>query len=356
MTAVRSHTSGIIAPPSPLHKDGRKKVLEIRGLKTHFQLEEGLLEAVRGVDLTLFEEEMVALVGESGCGKSVSAMSVLGLMNETRAKIVAGEVWYFPAAGKPVDLSKIGRSEMSKIRGKEIAMIFQDPLTSLNPVLTVGEQISEAIRKHSGASWQKARKRTADLFEVVGLPDVSRKLDSYPHELSGGMRQRIMIAMALALNPRLLIADEPTTALDVTIQAQILELLFTLRKDFKTAILLITHDLGVVAQTCSHVNVMYAGRIVESCPTRAFFADPKHPYSKGLIESLPKLHEEKQTLVPIPGQPPDLIGLGAGCPFAPRCGQAMEVCSRKYPPRFSLGADRVECWLYESDAGKRNDA
>lgn len=348
MTLSQSETVKAGAPPSPIAEDGRKKVLEIRGLKTHFQLEEGLLEAVRGVDLTLYEEEMVALVGESGCGKSVSAMSVLGLMNETRAKIVAGEVWYFPESGKPIDLAKIGRNEMSRIRGKEIAMIFQDPLTSLNPVISVGEQIAEAIRKHSGASGHNARKRTAELLEVVGLPDVSRKLDSYPHELSGGMRQRIMIAMALALNPRLLIADEPTTALDVTIQAQILELLFNLRKDFKTAILLITHDLGVVAQTCSHVNVMYAGRIVESCPTRAFFADPKHPYSRGLIESLPKLHEEKQTLVPIPGQPPDLIGLPKGCPFAPRCKYVMAVCREKYPPRFVLGADQVECWLHEA--------
>ena len=341
--------------PNPIGEDGRKKTLEIRGLKTHFMLEEGLLEAVRGVNLTLYEEEMVALVGESGCGKSVTAMSVLGLMNETRAKIVAGEVWYFPADGAPIDLAKISMRGISRIRGKEIAMIFQDPLTSLNPVLSVGEQISEAIRKHSHASFQKARKRTSELLEVVGLPDVSRKLDSYPHELSGGMRQRVMIAMALALNPRLLIADEPTTALDVTIQAQILELLYRLRSEFKTSILLITHDLGVVAQTCSHVNVMYAGRIVESCPTAAFFAEPRHPYSKGLIESLPKLHEEKQSLVPIPGQPPDLIGLPAGCPFAPRCRFKMDVCSEKYPPRVRLGADDVECWLYD-EGEMRNSA
>ncbi|MCD6118269.1 ABC transporter ATP-binding protein [bacterium] len=330
--------------PSAIANDGRRKTLEIRGLETHFFLEEGLLEAVRGVDLTLYEEEMVALVGESGCGKSVTAMSVLGLMSESRARIVAGEVWYFDAEGNAVNLVRMNQTGLSRIRGKEIAMIFQDPLTSLNPVITVGEQIAEVVRRHTRASGAAARARSAELLETVGLPDPRSKLRSYPHELSGGMRQRVMIAIALALNPRLLIADEPTTALDVTIQAQILELLAKLQDDFKTSILLITHDLGVVAQTCSFVNVMYAGRIVESCPVETFFDNPLHPYSKGLLHSLPRIDRTQKELRPIPGQPPDLIGLEDGCPFAPRCPLVTDLCRKEYPPISGEESHRVSCF------------
>lgn len=331
---------------NPVAPDGRRKVLEISTLKTHFFLEEGVLEAVRGVDLTLYEEEMVALVGESGCGKSVTAMSVLGLMSETRARVVDGSVVYYDSAGSPHDLTRMSRNDLSRIRGKDIAMIFQDPLTSLNPVITIGEQIAEVITRHTSASRADALGRVIALLETVGIPDPKQRLQNYPFEFSGGMRQRVMIAMALALNPRLLIADEPTTALDVTIQAQILELLSRLRSEFRTSILLITHDLGVVAQTCSFVNVMYAGCIVESCPVNDFFASPKHPYSRGLLESLPRLDNRDKELKPIPGQPPDLIGLKPGCPFAPRCTKAMDKCLTLEPQLKYVDGHDVSCYLY----------
>ncbi len=340
-------SSSALSRFQPVASDGRRKVLEISSLKTHFFLEEGVLEAVRGVDLTLFEEEMVALVGESGSGKSVMAMSVLGLMSETRARVVDGSVVYFDAKSSPHDLTRMSHNELSRVRGKEIAMIFQDPLTSLNPVITIGEQIAEVVTRHTSSSHSDALKRACELLETVGIPDPKQRLQNYPFEFSGGMRQRVMIAMSLALNPRLLIADEPTTALDVTIQAQILELLSRLRSDFKTSILLITHDLGVVAQTCSFVNVMYAGRIVESCPVNDFFQSPKHPYSKGLIASLPRLDNRDKKLKPILGQPPDLIGLGNGCPFAPRCSSVMDECRNVEPKFKSVDCHDVSCYLYK---------
>ncbi|MEP0813964.1 MAG: ABC transporter ATP-binding protein [bacterium] len=353
-SALRNSTSiNQSAAPPAVDIDGRKKVLQIEGLTTHFFLEEGVLEAVRGVDLTLYEGEMIALVGESGCGKSVTALSILGLTKESRASVVAGCAWYFDADGAACNLASLGDSALSRIRGKEIAMIFQDPLTSLNPVLSIGEQITEVMRRHIRISGNEARNRAVELLSEVGIADPSGKLSSYPHEFSGGMRQRVMIAMALALNPRLLIADEPTTALDVTIQAQILELLSRLREKFKTSILLITHDLGVVAQTCSRVNVMYAGKIVESCSTEAFFSDPRHPYSRGLLASLPRLDEARRSLEPIKGQPPDLIGIADGCPFAPRCAKVMDVCRVKYPVRHEDGEHSTDCWLYDKPSNHR---
>ncbi len=302
-------------------------LIKVNDLCTHFFTEAGEVKAVDGVTFEIRKGETLGVVGESGSGKSVTAMSILKLIPSPPGKIVSGEVLF---NGK--DLAKASENEMMKIRGNEIAMIFQDPMTSLNPVLTIGDQIMEAIILHQKVSKSEAKKKAIEMLKKVGIPEAETRVNNYPHQFSGGMRQRAMIAMALSCNPKLLIADEPTTALDVTIQAQILDLMNKLKEDFGTAIMMITHDLGVVAELCQKVLVMYAGNTVEYADAKTLFANPKHPYTWGLLGSLPKLNEdEKQRLEPIEGQPPDLRHLPQGCNFAPRCKYKMPVCEQIKP-------------------------
>jgi len=321
-------------------------LLEVRDLRTHFPTRAGLVRAVDGVSFYLDRGELLGLVGESGCGKSMTALSVMRLIAKP-GRIVGGEILF---DGK--DLLKLSDSEMRQMRGDDIAMIFQDPMTSLNPVFTVGEQIAEALRLHRKLSSKQARQATIEAMREVAIPDPARRIVDYPHQLSGGMRQRIMIAMALACNPKLLIADEPTTALDVTIQAQILELLDDLRKQRDLAVLLITHDLGVVAEVADRVAVMYTGRIVEESPVDELFARPKHPYTEGLLRSVPKLtsaHVIKQErLQTIEGTVPRPTDLPAGCHFAPRCTHRMPRCTEEEIPLYDLeGGVSVRCVLYD---------
>jgi oligopeptide transport system ATP-binding protein len=304
------------------------KLLEVRNLRTYFYTEEGVVRAVDGVSWDLGEGETLGLVGESGCGKSVTAMSILRLIPNPPGRIVDGEIMF---DGR--DLLKIGDAEMRSIRGNRIAMVFQEPMTSLNPVLTIGQQIKEAITLHLGLRDEDATARAVELLEMVGIPEAAGRLNDYPHQFSGGMRQRVMIAMALSCNPRLLIADEPTTALDVTIQAQILEIMARLSSELGTAVLIITHNLGVVARYADRVNVMYAGKIVESGTAMDIFKRPRHPYTVGLLESVPRLDEtEHRRLATIEGQPPLLIQPIPGCPFEPRCDWAIEKCRNEPPP------------------------
>src|SRR5215218_10115775 len=329
-------------------------LLEVRNLKTHFPTRAGLVRAVDGVDFYLDRGELLGLVGESGCGKSITALSVMRLVAPP-GKIVSGEILF---DGK--DLLKLSESEMREMRGDDIAMIFQDPMTSLNPVFTVGEQIAEAVRLHRKMSRQQARQATIEAMREVAIPDPARRVDDYPHQLSGGMRQRVMIAMALACNPKLLIADEPTTALDVTIQAQILELLDELRKQRELAVLLITHDLGVVAEVADRVAVMYTGRIVAESPVEELFARPKHPYTEGLLRSVPKLTSEhvvkKERLETIEGVVPRPTDLPPGCHFAPRCSHRMPRCTQEDIPLYQLeGGVEVRCVLYDLAAAVAAD-
>ena len=311
-------------------------LLEIRGLVTEFRTERGTVRAVDGVSFEIPERGTLGVVGESGCGKSVTALSILRLV-AAPGRIAAGEAIY---AGK--DLLKLPLDELRAIRGNRIAMIFQEPMTSLNPVLTVGDQVAEAVRLHQRASKAAARELAIAMFERVGIPSPEARYEAYPHQLSGGMRQRVMIAMALACKPDLLIADEPTTALDVTIQAQILELLEELQRELGMSILLITHDLRIVSETCAEVIVMYAGRIVERAPTTALFATPRHPYTVGLLRSLPRggdrLHE-------IPGMVPSLHDLPVGCTFQGRCTAVRPRCRESEPPLVTLGASQVRCFF-----------
>src|SRR6476659_5946932 len=321
-------------------------LLEVNNLRTHFPTRAGLVRAVDGVSVHLDRGELLGLVGESGCGKSMTALSLMRLIAPP-GKIVAGEILF---DGK--DLLKLSDAEMRELRGDDIAMIFQDPMTSLNPVFTVGEQIAEALRLHRKLSRSEARKATIEAMREVAIPDPGRRVDDYPHQLSGGMRQRVMIAMALACNPKLLIADEPTTALDVTIQAQILELLDELRKQRELAVLLITHDLGVVAEVADRVAVMYTGRIVEESPVDELFARPKHPYTEGLLRSVPKLTSEhvarKERLETIEGTVPRPTDLPQGCHFAPRCSHRMPRCTEGEIPLYQLENDvQVRCVLYD---------
>ncbi|MEW6265614.1 MAG: ABC transporter ATP-binding protein [Thermodesulfobacteriota bacterium] len=310
-----------------------KAILEIQGLKTHFRTRRGLVPAVDGVDLTLYQGETLGLVGESGCGKSVTALSVLRLTPRPQGFIAAGRIIF---NGR--DLVKVAESEMKRIRGNNISMIFQEPMTSLNPVYPVGYQIAEVLKKHRRLGRREARLQAVDLLGQVGLPDPGHRVNDYPHQLSGGMRQRVMIAMALACHPQIMIADEPTTALDVTIQAQILDLMARLKRDIGMSILLITHDLGVVAETCRRVAVMYAGRVVEAAGVRELFAGPRHPYTLGLFQSLPQMAGRTGDLNPIPGLVPDLLSLPPGCAFQDRCFQAAEDC-RRPPPWLAAGPD-----------------
>jgi peptide/nickel transport system ATP-binding protein len=329
-------------------------LLEVRNLQTHFPTRAGLVRAVNGVSFHLGRGELLGLVGESGCGKSITALSIMRLIAPP-GKIVAGEIAF---DGK--NLLKLSEAEMRQIRGDDIAMIFQDPMTSLNPVFTVGEQIAEALRLHRKLSRKDARLAAIDAMREVAIPDPARRADDYPHQLSGGMRQRVMIAMALACNPKLLIADEPTTALDVTIQAQILELLDELRRSRELAVLLITHDLGVVAEVADRVAVMYTGKIVEESPVEELFARPRHPYTEGLLRSVPKLTAEhvakKERLETIEGVVPSPTDLPPGCHFAPRCPYRMPRCTEGEIPLYDLeGGVKVRCVLFDLAAAVTAD-
>ena len=320
-------------------------LLEVKGLTTQFYTQDGVVHAVNGIPYHLNEGETIAIVGESGSGKSVGVMSLLRLIPQPPGKIVAGEVWF---QGR--DLLQISDDEIRQVRGKHIAMIFQDPMTSLNPVLTIGYQLMEPLQLHLGMNKNEARKRAIELLEMVGIPGAATRLDAYPHQFSGGMRQRVMIAMGLACNPQVLIADEPTTALDVTIQAQIVELVKSLKEQIGMAIIWITHDLGVVAGLAERVLVMYAGKIVEEAEVHELYADPHHPYTIGLLRSVPRLDMGKsKRLIPIEGLPPDLIDYPVGCAFAPRCEYRTEKCEKEAPSIEQVSPTRrVACWHWET--------
>jgi len=316
-------------------------LLEVKNLATYFYTPEGVVKAVDGVSYDLEAGETLGLVGESGCGKSVSALSIMGLIPWPPGKVVNGEIIF-----QGEDLRKYDNQEMRKIRGKEIAMVFQEPMTCLNPVLTIGRQLTETMELHLKLDKHAATARAVELLQKVGIPDAERRLTQYPHQFSGGMRQRVMIAMALSCDPKLLIADEPTTALDVTIQAQILELMQTLCHEFNAALIVITHNLGVVARYADRVNVMYAGRVIERSSAREVYGNPRHAYTVGLLHSVPRLDEPRRVkLEPIEGQPPDLSRLDDGCAFRVRCRYAVERCATEYPPLVSVGENHVAaCW------------
>jgi peptide/nickel transport system ATP-binding protein len=320
-------------------------LLEIRGLKTHFKTDDGMVQAVDGVDLTIERGETLSVVGESGCGKTVTAMTVLKLIAMPPGKIVAGSILW-----KGRDLVPLDAGEMQHIRSREIAIIFQEPMTSLNPVYTVGDQIAEVVRRHQGLNRREATDRAIEMLRLVHVPAPERRVHDYPHQLSGGMRQRVMIAMAIACSPELLIADEPTTALDVTIQAQILDLLGEMKSRFGMAIMLITHAMGVVAETAQRVAVMYAGRVVEEASVVELFAHPLHPYTQGLIRSIPRLDStsgKKARLEAITGTVPSLLAPPPGCRFAPRCKFASAACTEAVPDLRTIEGDhKVACILY----------
>jgi oligopeptide/dipeptide ABC transporter ATP-binding protein len=322
----------------PLHDT----LLEVKNLRTYFHVKEGLAKAVDGVSFQLRQGETLGLVGESGCGKTVTSLSILKLLDSPPAEYRGGEILF---EGR--DLLKAGEKQMQRIRGKTISMIFQEPMTSLNPVISIGFQIEEVLRNHQLLNPAAARQRTLELLNMVGIPSPRRRLDEYPHQLSGGMRQRVMIAMALACNPKVLIADEPTTALDVTIQAQILDLMQQLQADLGTSILLITHDLGVIAETADRVAVMYAGMIVEEADIRTIFKNPAHPYTQGLLRSIPRIDEDKRPhrLAEIPGRVPSLFFLPPGCAFFDRCPVGADRCRREIPELQAIEpGHHVRCW------------
>ncbi|HEY7268858.1 MAG TPA: ABC transporter ATP-binding protein [Dehalococcoidia bacterium] len=317
-------------------------LLQVKDLRTYFYTEEGVVKAVDGVTYDVAEGETLALVGESGCGKSISALSILRLIPIPPGRIVSGEVLF-----ENEDLLKLNEEEIRHIRGNKISMVFQEPMTSLNPVLTIGKQLTEAIELHLKLDKQAATARAIQLLEMVGVAEAERRVNDYPHQFSGGMRQRVMIAMALSCNPKLLIADEPTTALDVTIQAQVLEVMARLSREFGTSVIIITHNLGVVARYADRVNVMYAGKIIETSTAANVYADPRHPYTLGLLNSVPRLdqmHGDK--LIPIEGLPPDLSQLPPGCSFYPRCVYRVDKCKEEYPPLQLVGENHyAACWV-----------
>lgn len=318
-------------------------LLEVRNLETHFHTQDGVVKAVDGVSFYVNRGETLGIVGESGCGKSVTSLSVMRLIPNPPGKIAGGQIFF-----DGEDLLKASEEEMRHIRGNRIAMIFQDPMTSLNPVLTVGRQITESLELHLKLSRREAKNRAAELLDMVGIPSAAKRLDNYPHQFSGGMRQRVMIAMALSCNPELLIADEPTTALDVTIQAQILELINRLREELDTAVMMITHDLGVVAGMTDRVTVMYAGKVVEEGKTDELFSNPRMPYTIGLLRSIPRLDEGRgRKLTPIRGLPPSLIDLPQLCPFSPRCDYVQDACLSQTPPLRSVGQDHRAACLFD---------
>jgi oligopeptide transport system ATP-binding protein len=317
-------------------------LLQVKDLRTYFNTEEGIVKAVDGVTFDVQEGETLALVGESGCGKSVSALSVLRLLPIPPARIVSGEVIF-----DGEDLLKLNEEEIRHVRGNQISMVFQEPMTSLNPVLTIGKQLTEAIELHMKLDKDAATARAIQLLEMVGVAEAERRVTDFPHQFSGGMRQRVMIAMAMSCNPKLLIADEPTTALDVTIQAQVLEVMARLSREFGTAVIIITHNLGVVARYADRVNVMYAGKIIETSSADRVYADPRHPYTLGLLNSVPRLDQVTgERLVPIEGLPPDLGRLPPGCAFYPRCVYRMDKCKEEYPPLQLVAENHyAACWV-----------
>ncbi|MCS6964781.1 ABC transporter ATP-binding protein [Thermoflexus sp.] len=332
-----------------MQRDGRDILLEVRDLRTYFFTEDGVVKAVDGVSFHVRRGEILGLVGESGCGKSVTSLSIMRLITPP-GRILGGQVLF-----DGMDLLKLPEPEMVRLRGSRISMIFQQPVSCLNPVFKIGDQIAEVFQVHEGLSRIEGWKRAIELLQMVGIPDPERRAHSYPHELSGGMAQRVMIAMALALGPELLIADEPTTALDVTIQAQILDLMRELQRHMHTAIILITHDMGIVAEMCDRVAVMYAGQIIEEADVRTIFRNPQHPYTRGLLGSIPVMGVVKPRLDTIPGTVPNLINLPPGCRFAPRCQARLEhrarlgnLCLEENPPLFHTGpGHQVRCWLYQ---------
>ena len=320
--------------------------MKVEGLKTSFMTSSGEVQAVRGVSFGVRKGEILGIVGESGSGKSVTSMTILRLLADT-ARIKEGAIRF-----EGQDLTKVSEKEMRAIRGQKIAMIFQDPMSSLNPLVPVGKQVAEIMKiHHPEMKPEQLKQRTLELFEQVRIPEAAKRLRSYPHEFSGGMRQRVMIAMALANRPDLLIADEPTTALDVTIQDQILKQLRSLQREYGTSIIFITHDLGVVAELCDRVVVMYGGLIMEEAPIEEIFANPLHPYTMGLLASIPGVHKDKsERLQSIAGSPPDMTSPPAGCPFAPRCPYARNICAAECPPYVQAGGHRAMCWLLQPDA------
>ncbi len=319
------------------------KLLEVSDLKTYFFTDDGVVKAVDGVSFSIDEGETFGLVGESGCGKSVTALSIIKLIPDPPGKIIGGEVRL-----EGEDLLKKSENEMQKIRGNKISMIFQEPMTSLDPVFTIGSELIETIQLHQGLEKKEAEKKAIEMLRVVGIPEPEKRMKEYPHQLSGGMRQRAMIAMALSCNPKLLIADEPTTALDVTIQAQILRLMDKLKEEFSAAVLLITHDLGVIAETCKNVGVMYAGKIVEYGSVEDIFENPLHPYTVGLNRAIPRLDVDTEKLQIIEGNVPDLIDMPSGCKFHPRCPYAMDICREKEPPLKEREKNHfARCYLEE---------
>ena len=327
-----------------------RKLLSVRNLKTSFFTHVGEVKAVRGISFDVNEGEVLGIVGESGSGKSVTSLSIMGLL-QYPGRVVDGEILL-----NGEDILTYSKDQMRKVRGKEIAMIFQDPMTSLNPVYTIGNQVMEMILEHEKMTKREARARAIEMLKLVGIPAAEKRIDSYPHEFSGGMRQRVMIALALSCNPKLLIADEPTTALDVTIQAQILNLIKKLNKQFGMTTMLITHDLGVVATVCDKVAVMYGGLIMEYGTADEIFYHPRHPYTMGLLGSIPHVDGgEKRRLIPIDGTPPDLINPPKGCPFSTRCKYCMNVCTREQPPYFAEDKHRTMCWMLDVDAPKDSD-
>lgn len=324
------------------------KVLEVKNLHTSFFTHMGEVQAVRGVTFDVEKGDILGIVGESGSGKSVTSLSIMGLIDEP-GRVTEGEIIF---DGK--DIAKLSHHELSEIRGNDISMIFQDPMTSLNPVFRIGNQITEIIRRHTDLDKKAIKDRAIELLKLVNIPEPETRIRQYPHQFSGGMRQRAMIAMALSCNPKLLIADEPTTALDVTIQAQILDLLKTLKDKKDLSIILITHDLGVISEVCNKVIVMYGGLIMEEGTVLDIFENPQHPYTKGLHQSIPKnVTGEKKRLIPIDGTPPDLLEPPLGCPFYPRCQHAMEICATKKPPLYEINAHhKAACWLHDIQAPK----
>ncbi len=319
-------------------------LLQVRGLTTRFFTEDGVVRAVEDVSFHVMPGETLGIVGESGCGKSITGLSIMRLIADPPGRIVAGEV---VLDGK--DLLKLSDAEIRDARGPKVAMIFQDPMTSLNPVLSVNRQITESLRRHMGMSRSQADARAIELLKMVGIPNAEERVHQYPHQFSGGMRQRVMIAMALSCNPKLIIADEPTTALDVTIQAQILDLIRTLQAEHDSGVMMITHSMGVVAAVADRVQVMYAGSIVETATTEEIFANPRHPYTVGLMKSIPRLDaRDREKLHPIRGLPPDLVNLPDACPFAPRCEFVRDACREKKPPLLEVSSGHLSaCWFFE---------
>jgi oligopeptide transport system ATP-binding protein len=317
-------------------------LLQVKDLQTQFFTQDGIVKAVDGVSFNLEEGETLGIVGESGCGKSVTVLSIMRLIPNPPGRVVGGQVLF-----DGEDLLKVDDEEIRRVRGNKIAMIFQDPMTSLNPVLTICRQVSESLELHLNMSKDAARKRSIELLDLVGIPEAAKRIDNYPHQFSGGMRQRVMIAMGLSCNPQLLIADEPTTALDVTIQAQIIDLVKRLQRELGMAVIWITHDLGVVAGMCKRVIIMYAGSIIEQAQVEEVYANPRHPYALGLLASIPRLDAvRKSRLSPIEGLPPDLINMPDACPFNPRCQYAQDICRQKKPQLRTVGPEhQIACWL-----------